>query len=104
MKRFLFFFNFFIAASAFSQIPSEKLIGTWQLIEHQTPDGRLVNIQNSKFKRLKIIDYGSFTLLDFNPAGNIIMTAIHGSYQLSPFKGIGSYDDLVQIAMSRSQL
>ncbi len=95
MKCFLFLFNFFIAVSAFSQIPNEKLIGTWQLIEYKTPDGRLASIQNSKFKRLKIINYGSFTVLDFNPAGNIIMTAIHGSYQLSPSKGIGSYDDLV---------
>ena len=95
MKRFLFLFSFFIAASAFSQIPNEKLIGTWQLIEYKTPDGRIANIQHSKFKRLKIINYGSFTVLDFNPAGNIVMTAIHGSYQLSPSKGIGSYDDLL---------
>jgi len=95
MKRFLFLLSLFTSTLAFGQIPNEKLIGTWQLIEYKTPDGRVVNIQNSKFMRLKIINYGHFTVLDFNPAGNIIMTAIHGSYQLAPSKGIGSYDDLV---------
>lgn len=95
MKRILLLLNLFTVASAFGQIPHEKLIGTWQLIEYKTADGRTVSIENSKFKRLKIINYNNFTVLDFNPAANIIMTAIHGSYQLAPSKGIGSYDDLV---------
>jgi len=95
MKRILLLLNLFAIASAFGQIPHEKLIGTWQLIEYKTADGRTASIENSKFKRLKIINYNNFTVLDFNPAGNIIMTAIHGSYQLNPSKGIGSYDDLV---------
>jgi hypothetical protein len=59
-------------------------------------DYRTASVENSKFKRLKIISYNNFTVLDFNPAGNIIMTAIQGNYELAPSKGIGSYDDLVQ--------
>lgn len=95
MKRILLLLNLFAIASAFGQIPHEKLIGTWQLIEYKTADGRTASVENSKFKRLKIISYNNFTVLDFNPAGNIIMTTINGHYQLNPSKGIGSYDDLV---------
>jgi hypothetical protein len=92
MKRLLFLLNFFIVTLSFSQIPNEKLIGTWQLIEYKTSNDSVVYIGNSKFKRLKIINYNKFTSLDFNPAGNIIMSTSHGSYTLTPSKGIGTYD------------
>jgi hypothetical protein len=92
MKRILLLLSLFIVANIQAQIPNEKLIGTWQLIKYQYADGRSASIEETPFKRLKIITWGRFTVLDFNPAGNIIMSTIYGHYQLKPSKGVGSYE------------
>jgi hypothetical protein len=67
--------------TAEAQIAPEKLSGTWTLIKYDYGNGQTGDQTKAKFKKIKIITPGYFTVLDFDTTWADVKTVIRGNYE-----------------------